>query len=144
MKRPHPRKWIARRLPAEAVGSMWQGVLFSWSGMMGLGLVALGFAWAWDTPLPLLLAGGAQIGAVARGHYAHTMAMLAPQLEATDEDREVAKLHFEAVLRQNQVAGGPPWLIERAAHEAMAKGVPVEELQAISDRLAKANFGRGS
>lgn len=141
-------RWQRRYMPAAAVGSAWRGVVFTWSGCIGLAMVAIGWSiYAWSG-LPILIVGALMIGGIAANHYDHAMAHLRPSLTATDEEREVAKLKFEAELRKSHVRGGPPsivamFAIQGAAAEAQQIGVPVEDLQAIADRLHRSNYEGG-
>lgn len=134
------RRMQLRWLPAAAIGSAWRGVVFTWSGVLGLVMLAIGCSIYYWSGLPLLIIGALIVGAVAGNSYGHVMTHLRPSLTATDEDREVAKLKFEAELRKNYVRGGQPsilamFAINQASQEAQDIGVPVDALQEIANRL---------
>lgn len=130
-------RWRRRYLPGAAAFASLQGVVFSWSGLAGAAGIAGGLAWLTGSGLPIVLVGLAEIAGVAVANYVTAMRQIKPSLLASDEDREVAKLAFEAELRRAMIAGLPPWAASGAANEAAQKGVPVEELQAIANRLTR-------
>lgn len=131
------RRWRRRYLPGAAAFASLQGIVFSWSGLIGAIGIAGGLAWLTRSGLPVVLVGLAEIAGVAVSNYVMAMRQMKPSLLASDEDREVAKLAFEAELRRAILAGMPPWAASGAANEAAQKGVPVEELQAIANRLTR-------